>query len=301
MANSVVKQAHMNLIVNRIQEGRCVPFLGAAANVSNETRGYAGLPLGANVANELINSTGIDFVGSNPNDLARVALQCELDTDRPELIRTLKMILPDGQCAPSPLLRTLAQLPLKLIVTTNYDRLMECALENTGIDPEVIVQPTKGFESTPDTMKRFAELVDYRGLILYKIHGTFRGKAPPVPDQPDEEHSTVIVTEDDYIEFLTLVDKQEERIGVPRLISSKIAYSTLLFLGYSLEDWDFRTIYKGLIEKLPKNQRRKSFAIQKDPSEFWVRFWQKKGVEIYDMDLYEFAEQLETQYQERYG
>jgi hypothetical protein len=43
-------------------------------------------------------------------------------------MEVLRSILADEQCQPSPLLRTLASIPLKLIVTTNYDRLMERAL-----------------------------------------------------------------------------------------------------------------------------------------------------------------------------
>jgi hypothetical protein len=291
MANSIIKPLHMDLIVERIYEGRCVPFLGAAANVNCEARGYNGLPLGAEVARELVKKI-VDFKGRDPQDLARVALQFEFDSDRPHLISFLRIILSDRECEPSPLLKTLAKLPLKLIVTTNYDQLLERALNNEGKAFERIIQPAEGFENTPDIRERFEKIEGYEGLILYKIHGSFLNKLN------GEEPSPIIITEDDYIEFLTVVGVED--VGVPRLILKKIIPSTLLFLGYSLEDWDFRTIYKGLIERLPKHQKRKSFAIQKDPSEFWVEFWQRKGVEIYDIDLYEFAEQLEKSYRAKY-
>jgi hypothetical protein len=297
MAESTIKPSHMQLIVDRVHEGRCVPFLGAAANVSSQVRGYKGLPLGADVAGELVKQ--IQFKGPNAKDLARVALQYEFETDRPYLINTLKTILPDMKCTPSPLLEILARLPFKLVITTNYDRLLERALEKQ--DFKVIFQPTKGFEDTPETKQQFEELEEYNGLMIYKIHGTFFDKVLGSAPLEDEEMSPLIITEDDYIEFLTVVGKDKDRIGVPNLILKKIIPSTLLFLGYSLEDWDFRTIYKGLIEPLPKHQARKSFAIQKDPSEFWVEFWQKKGVEIYNLDLYDFAEQLETSYLAKYG
>lgn len=107
----------------------------------------------------------------------------------------------------------------------------------------------------------------------------------------------IIVTEDDYIKFLTIVGIKD--VGVPALISQIIADSTLLFLGYSLEDWDFRTIYKGIHETLPNPDRRTSFAIQKDPPPFWVEFWRSKGVVIYDMDVYKFADDLKRRCQEK--
>ena len=78
-----------------------------------------------------------------------------------------------------------------------------------------------------------------------------------------------------------------------------VGLSVLLFVGYGLEDWDVRTIYNLLIEKAPRRSRNMSFAIQKAPTPFWARFWEKKGVTIYDIDLDEFAKQLEREYARR--
>jgi hypothetical protein len=282
----------MNLIVERIRESRCVPFLGAAANVKSEKLKYDGLPLGADVASALLKEIP-DFKGKDPNDLARVSLHYAFEADRPRLLKRLRQILPDDQRQPSLLLNFLARLPFELVVTTNYDRLLEHALHDEIREYEPIIQQAEGFPDTPETRGRFEQLEGYKGLILYKIHGSFLDLVD------DNDISPVIITEEDYVQFLTIVGR--ENIGIPRLIQKKIVPSTLLFLGYSLEDWDFRTIYKGLIEPLPKHTARKSFAIQKDPSEFWVRFWEDKGVVIYNLDLYEFAEQLKASYESKYG
>lgn len=299
MSNTKIREIHLNLIVDRIHEGRCVPFLGAGANVSCNNHRYNGLPLGADVAMKLIEILDMNFKGWNRKDLARVTLQGEFETDRPHLIKNLKSILLDHKCKPSPLLTTLAELQFKLIVTTNYDRLFEKALKAKGKAFEKIIQTAKGFSNTKETKEWFENLEGFNDLILYKIHGTFLDNKHGTDYTESEEISPIIVTEDDYIEFLTIVGK--ENIGVPKIILKKIIPSTLLFLGYSLEDWDFRTIYKGIIESLPKHQARKSFAIQKKPSKFWVDFWKKKGVEIYNIDLYDFADQLKQRYQEKYG
>ena len=299
MANSNIKEVHMKLIIERINEGRCVPFLGAAGNVECEKLGYKGLPLGTDIATELVKQ--ISFTGRDPKDLAKVSLEFEFCTDRSFLIKSLKTILPDNECEASPLLKTIARIPFKLIITTNYDRLMERALEDEGREFRVVVQPTDGFDNTSGIQKMLNELIEYEGRIIYKIHGTFNGSTRFFIGQMDEnELDSLIVTEDDYIQFLMVMDKQEQKIGIPRQITSKLSYSTLLFLGYSLEDWDFRTIYKGLIESLPKQQARRSFAFQKKPSKFWVEFWKSKGVEIYDVDLYDFADQLDK-FWKKYG
>lgn len=292
-AKSVVTPAHLKLIVDRIHGNACVPFLGAAANVTNKNFRYEGLPLGAELASTFIKL--IAFAGRDTQNLARVTLEYEFATDRLSLVGELEKTLPDFSRRPSPLLDALAKFPFKLIITTNYDRLLERALERRKVAFESLSQPSGGFLDNRQTRRRFDELEEYKGLILYKIHGSFdvpAGGSPP---------PSVIITEDDYIEFLTVLGREKGRIGIPKLIVKTLAPSTLLFLGYSLEDWDFRTVYKGWIENLPANERRKSFAFQKDPPEFWVRFWSRKGIEIYDIDLYDFAQQLERRYIADYG
>ena len=292
-AKSDITTAHLKLIVDRIRENACVPFLGAAANVTNKTRDYEGLPLGSEVAGSFIKF--ITFAGRDAQNLARVTLEYEFATDRLSLVGELEKTLPDNVREPSPLLKSLAKFPFRLIITTNYDRLLERALNQRKVAFESLVQPSGGFSEDRRTRRRLEELETYKGLIVYKIHGSFDlppGTAPP---------AAVIITEDDYIEFLTVLGRQKGRIGIPELIVKALAPSTLLFLGYSLEDWDFRTVYKGWIEKLPAHALRRSFAFQKDPPEFWVKFWSRKGIEIYDVDLYDFAQQLEEHYTAEYG
>ena len=73
---------------------------------------------------------------------------------------------------------------------------------------------------------------------------------------------------------------------MPKQITSRLATSTLLFLGYSLEDWDFRAIYKVLVDSLPHPKLRPgSYSVQKGAPKFWVDFWREKGVEILDVDV----------------
>lgn len=280
------------MLTARVHEQRCVPFLGAGINVQNDERSYSGLPLGARVAELLA-----DKVGS-PGELARVALEYEVRTDRGFLVRFLEEVVPDAGVEPSPALGVLSRLPLKLIITTNYDRLLERAL--SGRNFTCLVQPADGFVDEPETRQRLEALEQYDGTIVYKIHGTF---------QPDMELADrcwlsvdpqVVVTEDDYIEFLTTHESEAVRIGVPKLVKKLITPSTLLFLGYSLQDWDFRTIYRGLVGRLNKHAQRKSFAVQASPSKFWVDYWAPRGVTLVDMDVYDFCEELERRYSNAY-
>jgi hypothetical protein len=301
---------HLELIADRIFECRCVPFLGAGANVSRAKPEYRGLPLGSAVAAEL--AKRIEFEGNDPTNLPRVALQYRIRKDHPDLMAKLKEIIQEDKCEPSPLLRVLARLPFRLMVSTNYDRLLERALDERNKDELVrdyvtIVQSDEGVviqsrdgQIVEGTMvaEKLTELERFDGVLFYKLHGTFRDIVEIENEEP-EDPSRIVVTEDDYISFLTVA--RTDTIGVPRLIAKNLTPNTLLFLGYSLEDWDFRTIHRGLIRTLTQHSKRQSFAIQKKPADYWVKFWDKQGVTIYDMDLYDFADQLEAKYLERYG
>jgi len=431
-AKKKITEAHWNMIVDRIHDRSCIPFLGAGVNVTKDP--YAGLPLGGDVALQLIAKITNKPV-SCASDLAEVTVkpilkQSKLDKDLARVMVTnlprvsqhvlheldwpyfkeqVQAILNEAGCQPSPLLKVLAHLPFSLIVTTNYDRLLEAALSEamaqwwrlhprsvrepavllTGLktpasrlatelrnrlpaavrkkidawsakdvpvalleevvreidallakpilaaadiadEPfpdklielaksgpkdaglfrlnrwmleesfpdaitrsrktyEVIVQPTRGFD-TQELKRHVDEPATNDVLTVYKIHGSFSDNK-----QSEKE---ILITEDDYVEFLTIVATDA---GVPSKIASRINSGNLLFLGYGLEDWDFRTIYKGLIEGRPSKLQRMSFAIQKSPSDFWVEHWKKKSVIIYDYDVYDFAEELKERYVKRYG
>jgi hypothetical protein len=318
VAKKTIDAFDWGTIVDSIRAGRCVPFLGAGVNAS--TNGYRGLPLGGEVATRLLGklvnrrlasldelvtvaskaplSKYTDLVRLAAQDLARVSLHVQVRGGNPRLVQLLQEILVDADCAPSPLLLALARTPVRLIVTTNYDGLMERAFEQAGEPPPVVVvQPTDGFtvEQQAEWQERLSKLnvADLRPrapdepAVLYKIHGSLSAGS-----------AEVIVSEQDYIDFLTVVGG-EGAAGVPPLIASMIQDCSLLFLGYGLEDWDFRTLYKALVERLPPRDQRMSFALQRAPSAFWEEVWREKRVKIYDVDLHKFANQLDRRMRAR--
>ncbi len=296
-----ISSVHWDSIVRGIDKGLCVPFLGAGVNAGTD------LPMGVDVVRGLLEklldrkvSAWSDLleVKSRPalkrypdltrarvQDLARVALHLELEGSYRNLVDYLREIIADENCSPAKILRVLASLPFKLIVTTNYDRLLERAfmLEKQPT-PLVLSQPIRGF--SPQQVEEWQPKLATDGRIIYKLHGSF-----------DDPTPNLVISEDDYIDFLGIA--ADEKLGVPRQIKARIKDSVLLFLGYGLEDWDVRSIYALLIESSSRRERPMSFAIQRNPSPFWVRFWDKKDVTIYDIDLQIFAEQLVLEYARR--
>jgi hypothetical protein len=429
VVDTVIKPGHWTIILEGIHKGRCVPFLGAGVNVDCPRLNYKGLPLGGEVALGLIEKlTGLQVADESDlasveninqglkdagldqdlarlyfTNLPRVALHVQVTNmgRRAELIEWLQEILQEDQRRPSKLLDTLAKMPLQLIVTTNYDRLLEQALDRAidiqdvpglavklrdAADPvsqylrstfstetrqlldgydgtapppqalstalaeeldgllddanfyndqrfplatlpsdiqkliaggaagrdrirlnrlllenaypseiaksrkpyDLVVQPIEGFQGLERT-KQSTILPDEDTLTVYKIHGTFQA----------QDSSRLIITEQDYVQFLTTVGRDAQ--GIPPRIRQRLIDGNLLFVGYSLEDWDFRTLYQVLIEGLPDDDRRTSFAIQWNPPDFWVEYWKGQGIQIYHYDVHKFAEELQQRYVARYG
>jgi hypothetical protein len=296
----MLDDVQLDMIVRRFHDGLCVPFLGAAANIRSPVRKYRGLPVGRDLVKELRRT--LEHPPGWSADLARATLEYEVRTDREDLLSFLEERLAHGHLEPSLALKVLARLPFPLIITTNFDTLLERALEQRGRDFKCLVQPQEGFlniREIRDRLESLAEYADANGTIVYKIHGTL-GNHGLAHRRWLEVPSNVTVTEDDYIEFLTVQDQETDRIGVPSVIKGLITPRTLLFLGYSLEDWDFRTIYGSLVGPLTRHQRRKSFAVQKNPLPYWVIYWLKRDIQIIDMDVYDFCERLEERYFNKY-
>ena len=318
-----------DLLLSRIYQRECVPFLGAAVNIKGGN--YAGLPLGSDVALSLLArdlkisdarlsaETFVDVLPKHPafgksgkfedlarcvlSDLARVALYYRGHRDIKFLTDTLLDLIPDHELKPSPTLQQLAGLiypvnglkgGLTTIVTTNYDCLLENAIDNQ-VGYERVIQPPDGFP--PKEMKRIQTLLTNEGLpVIYKIHGSFPLTRVDQERRRQAADCWPAITEEDYIHLLTVL--RDRRRGVPALLLERIASSTLLFLGYSLQDIDIRTLYKGLIEPLPPSKQRTSIAIQRRPSSFWVEFWRQKKVHVYDLDVHQFAEELGSRYRD---
>ena len=149
----------------------------------------------------------------------------------------------------------LADLELPLYLTTNYDGLMAGALAARGRpaarelcgwnDLVRELQPSKldaGFEPTPATP------------LVYHLHGHH------------ELPQSMVLTEDDYLAFLVRISTDNTVRLLPSKVRSALATTSLLFVGYSLSDWDFRVLFRGLMGSLGSTLGMTSIAVQLDPS-----------------------------------
>lgn len=153
--------------------------------------------------------------------------------------------------------RILSELPLPIYVTTNYNNLLAVALkEHAKKDPKVeICRWSEELETLPSIMD-----TDYRPSIeqplIYHLFGRLN-----VPE-------SLLLTEDNYFDFLIGVTRNEEMI--PPAVMEALVDTGLLFLGFHLEEWNFRIILRSLNQLFKGARRRERYAqvaAQIDPEE----------------------------------
>ncbi len=96
----------------------------------------------------------------------------------------------------------------------------------------------------------------------------------PTPENPLVYHlygvetypRLMVLSEDNHLDFLIRIS-QERRL-IPPIIAQALEDSSLLLLGYRIHDWDFRTIFRGLISSRRGVRREVSIAIQLEPEAY---------------------------------
>ncbi|QUE53132.1 SIR2 family protein [Luteolibacter ambystomatis] len=144
-----------------------------------------------------------------------------------------------------------------LVVTTNYDTLIEDAYIEKGRSFVRVVQITGNAEKVgsikyeifskaggdgPIASQKSEEvgtnvlnsIVAKVGLpVIYKMHGSV-------------ESREFVITEEDYVRFLARLSLNGGMRVLPDFISACNPHMKFLFMGYSLEDWNFRVILENI-------------------------------------------------------
>jgi SIR2-like domain len=247
-----VDEDHWKSLVSAVRGGRCLPFLGAGVNAPF-------MPLGAELASELAQEVGYPF--DDRSNLARVAqfaasrwgaiavkeeISARLDRRQLEALATGGIPLA---------VRRLARIAAPIYLTTNYDRLLFHALVDLGFDPietyPMWSQRLRALSGVPD----FPALDTPGRPIIFYLHGT--------TTNPE----SLVLTEDDYINFMVTLASESHGEGpsfdsvVPRTLRRRLALHTLLFVGYSLEDWNFRVMMRQLFLQLGIQRAEQSFNV----------------------------------------
>lgn len=151
----------------------------------------------------------------------------------------------------------LARLPIPIYVTTHITDLLADALREAGRDPVVelcrwtddVSWPDSALEADPDYQPSAAR------PLVYHLFGHL------------SRPQSVVLTEDDYFDFL--INVSEDKARIPPLVRRRFADRGLMFLGFSVEDWDFRVLFRSVMKQEGSGRRDKytNVAVQIDPEE----------------------------------
>jgi hypothetical protein len=275
-----------------VKDGECVLFLGSGVHApppkdsSYEYPEKQRPPNGKALAEILAESCDFrkELPDESPSDLMRVSLFIETTPGlgRPDLIRSLTDHLrgEEGnekkpEKKPSPALKMLAKLPFRILVTTNYDLLLEDALTDGKKNPYCILynpkstEPTEIIEKEPTAQKP----------IIFKMHGDIN------------QAKSIVITDEDYIHFVHRMSDKDKYHPFPRSILDKMMLWPILFIGYSLRDYNLRLLLQTLRWQLDTRIFPVSFALNPKPDLLIKRVWQdmRQYVAFLVEDLWTFV------------
>ncbi len=286
-----------DLLIDRIKDGKCTPFLGAGA--------CAGvLPLGGKIAEELSDEFNFPIKDSR-HDLARVsqyiAVYKDNLTPKQKVVERLSGVAPPNFGPDSNELHAvLADLTLPIYITTNYDDFMYQALIKKNRNARQVLCLWK------DTLK-----------LNYKKAWGWDLNYVPTPEKPVVFHlhghlqvpESLVLTEDDYLDFL--INIKQNRTLIPERIQEAISGASVLFLGYSLADTNFRVLFRSLAYYLGRNQV-KHMSVQLVPGEqgleqeelervreYLKKYFNDQNIQVFWGTCEKFAQNLRQKMEER--
>ncbi|GIK57522.1 MAG: hypothetical protein BroJett015_31850 [Chloroflexota bacterium] len=235
-----------NLLLKRIADGKCTPFIGPAIN-------HAYLPTRRALATSWANEFGYPLENG---DLARVAQYLAVENHRyfphDEMQKQIEAAQKPDFNTPNQPHAILADLPLPIFITTNYDNLMLDALAQHQKEPrrELCRWNPYLLRSHPSLLESGYQPTPANPLVYY-LHGH------------SESPESLVLTEDDYLDFLVNISSNE--YNLPPRIQQSLTDSSLLFIGYRPGDWDFRVLFRGLVAAAQGGLRRISVTVQVPP------------------------------------
>jgi hypothetical protein len=228
-----------------LQAGECVLFVGAGLS-----RG-SGLPDWGDLIRRLSTELGLD--PARRVDYLDLAQWYRERFGREALAGVIHDTFSAPAALPTLAHYLLMSLPVRHVVTTNYDDLLERALLALKRHPIPVVRQ--------EDVARPGE----PGVFVVKLHGD--------AGHPEE----VVLTRDDYEEFF------ERRPALALLLEGLLLNRTFFFVGYGLRDPNFRQIH-GRIARMLREAARRAFATSFEagdaPGDYLTRQWQNKQVHL---------------------
>lgn len=319
-------EEHYRLVLLAMRKGRVVPFLGAGVNLCGRPRDLADptkfvpwagkyLPSGGELTEHLVNT--YCYPKGEPLDLLRVSQFVAVTSGTGPLYQELRQLLVKGEPPITAVHHFLAGLPkamrdagsapsypdsaYPLIITTNYDDVMERALDAAGERFDLVYYAAQGedrgkFVHRPpgEEARAIAKPNKYRVKIDNKLDWLLLQRRPVVlkihgaVDRGAPLRDSYVITEDDYIDYLTL---PELTTLLPVPLPEWLNRCHFLFLGYSLSDWNMRSFLRRIWKDSALTWNSWAIEIKEKPID--QEFWSKRNVKFITAGLEDYFADLD--------
>lgn len=243
-------------IKKSIKENSLILFVGAGISANSNLPTWG----------ELIQSFKKELYlpDDDSNDYLRVA-QYYYDTfGKNQYTKKIEEVFSSkGTSKPNELHSLIEKIAPKHIITTNYDSLLEDQFESGLLKYNVVAED----KDIPYTSSE---------RYLIKMHGDFGKK-------------NIVLKEDDYLDYALNFPM------VSTLIQSLIMNHTLLFVGYSLGDSTFNSIFRLIQNTFKLDAKFAYFYTPEEPSMIIRDYYKKQGIIIVSNETFSDEEELENQ------
>ncbi len=282
-------------LLHRIKSGKCTPFIGP--EVCREI-----VPPDSEIAQMWAaeHAYPLEDVENMPRVAQFLAVKRDPAFPVDEMARQLEQIeaQPDFEDPEEPH-RFLASLPLPIYITTNYDNFMMQALEHQGQDAtREVCRWNKYVKDVPSVFDVDSKVkVSQTNRVVYHLFGHTE-----IPE-------SMVLTDDNYLDFLVNISRDQSII--PSQIEKSMVQTSLLFIGYRLNDIGFRVLFRGLIHALERSLRRTSVAVQLRPEQpgigditeaqvrsYLEEYLSRDDVRVYWGDSFDFISELRRRWEE---
>lgn len=203
-----VLESHFKNIIKANDENRLTIFVGAGISKSSNNKNLT-LPSWS----ELIEALKKDLKLSDESDYLKIAQLYFLEFKAPTYYSRIKAFFPD-YIEPSSIHNLIFEIKPQCVITTNWDNILERAIENGGYIYDVVCSDKDLVKST-------------NSKKIIKMHGDFK-------------NHNIVFKEDDYLNY------SHDFPLVENYIKSILATNTVLFLGYSYNDINLKQIMKWI-------------------------------------------------------
>lgn len=236
-------------VLDDLLTGKWLPVVGAGMSLNAVVPSGKKMPLWPELSKEL---TG-ELADSSPTSVLDGISAYEHEFGRPRLIERLSEILLISDAHPGNAHREFCTIPFDIVCTTNFDFLLERQYDLTPRYVNPVVDEEQLSISTGNA-----------GTLLLKLHGDLRHPA------------RLIVTEADYDGFLARFPL------LATYLSNQLITKTAVFIGYSLDDPDFRQIWHVVSDRLGRT-RRKAYTIAVNARPADIARYERRGVKVINL------------------